>query len=265
MVERFGTMRNLKTKYGDWALVTGASSGIGLCFAEELSRMGFNLVLVARNEDKLNRLSRSLSEKYRIRCEVIAVDLTKEKSVGVIIERTETKEIGMLINNAGYASTSEFLAATNQSQTALAKINSLIPMQMSHYFGQKMMIKGKGAIINVSSVSGTMPLPNWAVYAASKAFLKSFSEALWYELKPKGIDVLALCPGSTNTNFHEAAGMKAGGLSAKQVVDTALKNLGKRPSVIVGTTNNWLVFFLTILPLKFRLKLGAIGINKMKS
>lgn len=258
-------MKNLKTKYGDWALITGASSGIGLCFAEELSRLGFNLILVARNEDKLNGLSQLLSEKYSIKCEVIVTDLTKEESVEIIIERTKAKEVNMLINNAGYALTGEFLAATKQSQMDLVKINSLIPMQLTHHFGQKMMVKGKGGIINVSSISGTMPLPNWSAYAASKAFLKSFSEALCYELKPKGIDVLALCPGATKTNFHEAAGINASGLSVKQVVDTALLNLGKRPSVIVGTKNKWLVSFMALLPLKIRLKLGAIGINKMKS
>lgn len=264
MVEGIGTMKDLKTKYGDWALITGASSGIGLCFAEELSRLGFNLILVARNEDKLDSLSQSLSEKSLIKCEVIATDLAKEESVKVIIQRTKTKEINLLINNAGYALTGEFLGATGQSHTDVMKINSVVPMQLSHHFGQKMKAKGKGGIINVSSISGTMPLPYWSVYAASKAFLKSLSEALWYELKPKGVDVLAICPGTTKTNFHETAGMRSSGLSAKQVVDTALQNLGKRPSVIVGANNLWLVSFITLLPIKLRLKLGAIGIDRMK-
>ncbi len=258
-------MKKFKEKYGDWALITGASSGIGKCFAETLAPMGFNLILVARSEKKLNHISIELSSSHSIKCRVIVADLTKEKSVNHIIEQTQDINIGLLINNAGYSLTGDFIADTQNSQTDLMKINSLIPMQLCHWFGQKMQVKGKGGIINVSSVSGIMPLPNWTTYSASKSFLKSFSESLWYELKPKGIDIIALCPGATKTNFHKTAKVNSNGLLPKKIVEAGIKKLGKTPSVIVGTSNKFLVFIMSILPLKMKIRLGAIAIENMKS
>lgn len=258
-------MKNFKNKYGNWALITGASSGIGKCFAETLSQINFNLFLVARDENKLNQVSKELSEKYQIKCEIIVADLTNERSIDYIIQKTKDREVNLLINNAGYSLTGDFLADTVKSQTDLMKINSLIPMQLCQRFGQKMLVKGKGGIINVSSVSGVMPLPKWTIYSASKAFMKSFSESLWYELKPKGIDVLALCPGATKTNFYKTAKINSSGLSAKKVVNVALKNIGKRPSIIIGTGNKFLMAFISIFPLKLKIKLGAIAVEKMRS
>lgn len=258
-------MDELWTKYGNWALITGASSGIGKCFAQTLAQLGFNLILVARNKEKLDHLTSELSDKYDIQSRTIAAELSEEKSVGFVISQTREIEVNLFINNAGYALTGEFLTSRVEEQTALMKINSLIPMQLSHHFGQQMIARGKGGIINIASVSGMMPLPFWTTYSASKAFLKSFSEALWYELTPYGVDVLAVCPGATKTNFHVTADIQSSGLLPQQVVNGVLKTLGKKPSLIVGASNQFIAIMMSLLPLKLKIKLGASAIDKMKS
>lgn len=256
-------MNNLKEKYGDWALITGATSGIGKCFAETLAKKGFHLVLVARNEEKLEQLSKELGAIYSIQCQVIVTDLTKETSVHDIIQNTSTIQVGLLINNAGYTFTGNFLEYSKDSQADIVKINSFIPMLLSYEFAKRMTENKKGGIINVCSVSGMMPLPGWASYAASKAFLLSLSQSLWFELKPKGIDVLALCPGATKTNFHETAQVNSSGLKPEEVVHSGLKYLGKRPSVIVGKSNAFMVSVMQFLPTKLKIRTGAMAVQKM--
>lgn len=256
-------MDKLKIKYGDWALITGATSGIGKCFAEILAEKGFNLVLVARNGEKLSTLAKELSVIHAIQCKIISTDLTNETSVEDIIQKTSTIQVGLLINNAGYAVTGNFLEGSRSSHTGIVKINSLVPMLIVYEFGKRMEENKKGGIINVCSVSGMMPLPGWASYAASKAFLISLSQSLWFELKPKGIDVLALCPGATKTNFYETANVKSSGLDPKEVVYAGLNYLGKKPSIVVGNSNRFMAFFMQVLPIKLRIKTGALAIQKM--
>lgn len=255
-------MNNLKEKYGDWALITGATSGIGKCFAETVAEKGFHVVLVARNKEKLEHLANELSAIYAIQCRVIVTDLTKETSVHDIIQKTSAIQVGLLINNAGYTFTGNFMEHSKGSQADIVKINGLIPMLLSYEFGKLMTENKKGGIINVCSVSGMMPLPGWASYAASKTFLLSLSQSLWFELKPKGIDVLALCPGATKTNFHKTAKVNSSGMKPEEVVYSGLRYLGKRPSVIVGKRNTFMVFVMQFLPLKLRIKTGAMAVKK---
>lgn len=257
-------MKGLQEHYGKWALITGASSGIGECFAATLASKGLNLVLIAHNEDRLRGVAGNLSMEHGITCRVIATDLTEESAVEMITHQTSDLEIGLLINCAGYALTGSFLENTAEVQLRLNKINSSVPMLLCHSFGKKMVVRGKGGIINVSSVSGMMPLPGWAVYAASKAFLLSFSQALWHELKPSGVDVLALCPGATKTSFHLKSGIRQAGLNPATVVQTALKDLGRKPSVVVGSSNKFIAFLMLLIPLKTRIAMGAGAIRKMR-
>lgn len=256
-------MDRIKEKYGNWALVTGASSGIGKCFAEKLAAKGFNLVLVARNGEKLQSVSGHLSDKYPVKIHVIMADLSEESSVQEIIHKTSEIPIGLLINNAGYSLTGNFINDDIESQTKLMKINSLVPMQLCYHFGKQMAMNKNGGIINVSTVSALMPLPFWTVYSASKSFLKSFSESLWYELKPHGVDVLALCPGAVKTEFYRTAQVRQTGLTVHAVVNAGLYYLGKKPSVIVGMNNKQISGIMGLLPLKTKIKMGAKAVRRM--
>lgn len=257
-------MNKLHDKYGNWALITGASSGIGRSFAETLAQEGFNLVLIARNEVKLLELSKILMNRYSVNCRIIAKDLSDESAVPEIVRETAGLEIGLLINNAGYALTGEFITGDLVAQTKMMKINSLVPMQLCHHFGEKMVARGKGGIINVASVSGLMPLPGWATYAAAKAFMVSFSASLWFEFRNKGVDVLALCPGAVKTDFHQRANIISTGLNPEEVVKDGLRNLGRKPSAITGINNQVMAFIMQLMPARLKIKIGAMAIQKMK-
>lgn len=251
-------MQSLINKYGKWALITGASSGIGEEFALQLAALNFNLVLVARRKDKLDQLSVELIAKFNIETLVISLDLSKPDFLETIKQQTNHLDIGLLINNAGFAITGSFLNDQLANQLSLLDVNCKAPLILSHYFGNRMLSSGSGGIINIASTAAFLPLPFWSNYAASKAYLLSFSEGIWHELKNAGIDVLAVCPGPTQTEFADTAKVNLGGMTAKEVVDCSLKNIGKNSSVIVGFTNLFSTFFLRFFSRKLLIKFGAM-------
>ena len=256
-------MKSLINKYGKWALITGASSGIGAEFAVQLAALKFNLVLVARRTDKLEKLSAELIAKNNIETLVIPLDLSKPDFLETIKQQTNHLDIGLLINNAGFAITGSFLNDQLANQLSLLDVNCKAPLILSHYFGNKMLLKGSGGIINIASTAAFLPLPFWSNYAASKAYLLSFSEGIWHELKNAGIDVLAVCPGPTQTEFADTAKVNLGGMTAKEVVDCSLKNIGKNSSVIVGFANQFSTFFLRFFSRKLLIKFGAMFTKKI--
>jgi len=168
-----------------------------------------------------------------------------------------------LINNAGFAITGSFLNDKLENQLSLLDVNCKAPLILSHYFGNRMLLKGSGGIINIASTAAFLPLPFWSNYAASKAYLLSFSEGIWHELKNAGIDVLAVCPGPTQTEFAETAKVNLGGMTAKEVVDCSLKNIGKKSSAIVGFANQFSNFFLRFFSRNLLIKFGAIFTKKI--
>lgn len=256
-------MQSLINKYGKWALITGASSGIGAEFALQLAALEFNLVLVARRKDRLENISAELIAKYKIETLVISLDLSTPNFLETIKNQTNHLDIGLLINNAGFAITGSFLNDKLENQLSLLDVNCKAPLVLSHYFGNKMLKKGKGGIINIASTAAFLPLPYWSNYAASKAYLLSFSEGIWYELKHNGIDVLAVCPGPTQTEFTSIAKVNFKGMTANDVVNYSLKNLGKKPSIIVGFANQFSIFFLRFFSRKILIKFGAIFTQKI--
>jgi len=189
------------------ALITGASSGIGAEFARQLATQKRNLVLVARSQDKLNQLAEQLQQQHSIRAHVISQDLTEPSAAASIARQAE--ELGividLLINNAGFGDYGSFSESVLDRQTSMIQLNISALVELTHTFLPKMLERQQGGIINVSSIAGFQPMPYWSVYAASKAFVLSFSEALWAEVKEKGVKVLALCPGPTESNFFNAA------------------------------------------------------------
>ena len=256
-------MSDFVTKYGPYALVTGASSGIGAQFAKDLAKLGFNLVLVARRKDILDSLANQFMAENRIAVRVIDLDLADPHSIPDLIDQTDDLDIGLLINNAGFALTGSFLDHDIKDEAALFQVNNIVPVLLTHAFGKKMQDRGKGGIINVASAVAFLPMPFWTSYAASKSCLLSFSVGLHGELKSKGVDVLALCPGATDTGFAKRAGISFSGMKAETVVETAMSALGRKSVAVVGA-GNWLVTSIVkFLPLSWAASMGKIAVKGM--
>lgn len=226
------------------ALITGASYGIGATFARELAARQTNLILVARSEDKLQELATELQNKYQIQAEVIVQDLTEPGAGTKVFEIVTQKEltVDLLINNAGFGDYGTFADRELQRQLDMVQLNIKVLVELTYLFLREMQERRSGSIINVSSIGGFQPIPYLSVYAASKAFILSFTEALWAENKNTGVRIQALCPGPTESNFMENARLpqSVGATSSQnfatseQVVRDSLDALNKNQSTVVA-------------------------------
>lgn len=230
-----------------FTLITGASSGIGEAFAKRLAAEKHNLVLVARSEEKLRSLSEQLATDHGVTCRYVAIDLLEFEADVQLFNETENNglEIDWLINNAGFGSAGDFAKLDLEKELEIIDLNISALVALTHRFLQKMRERKRGTIINVSSAAGFQPIPFMATYAASKAFVSSFSEAIAEENRPFGIQILALCPGSTKTNFFEASKIERpiqvkGQQTVEQVVDTAMKAVRDGKTKVVSGWANYL-------------------------
>lgn len=194
------------------ALVTGASSGIGKSFAEHLADDGFDLVLVARRRERLEELSRALSEKYGVRAHVIEADLADPAAPERIFQMLASLrvEVDMLINNAGFGVRDTFSKAPWNTHAQLIQVQVTAVAHLTHLFLPRMLERGYGRILHVASLAGLLPgAPRSTLYAAAKSFLVKFSESLDAEIKGKGVHVCAVCPGFTRSEFHDVMGTRS--------------------------------------------------------
>jgi short-subunit dehydrogenase len=247
-------------------LITGASSGIGEAFARKLAERGHNLLLVSRTEEKLMMVCNEVGRNHNIRAEYFAVDLSRPDAPQQLFEETRKRDlqIDLLINNAGFGSMGDFAALDLDHELNMIDLNIRSLVELTHRFLQPMRERKGGAIMNVASTAGFQPVPFMATYAATKAFVLSFSEALWEENRTYGIKVMALCPGVTETNFFEASSMQRPPARTSQtpeeVVDAGLRALARgKSSVISGWSNRLLVEAERIVSRKFVLRAaGAV-------
>jgi uncharacterized protein len=181
--------------------VTGATSGIGAAYARELGRRGFRLMLTGRREAELKAVAREIGEE---RVEVHLAELSDDAAVEGILEACAGREVGVLVNNAGFGIGSPFLSSSLAEERRMERVHVTVPLRLIHALAPGMVARGSGAIVNVSSLAAFMPLPRAASYAATKALLRIFSESLAMELRGTGVRVQALCPGFTRTHFHAA-------------------------------------------------------------
>lgn len=237
------------------ALITGASSGIGEAFARRLAGLGRNVLLVARSEDKLVTLCNELGRINRVRAQYVALDLSRAGAAAQLFAEAEKREleIDMLINNAGFGSMGDFAKLELARELNMIDLNIKAVVDLTYRFLAPMRARKRGAIINVASTAAFQPVPFMSTYAATKAFVLSFSEALWEENRPYGIEILALCPGVTETNFFEAAhGQKPPARIAQtpdEVVDVALRALGRgKGHVVSGISNLMMVEVQRLVP-----------------
>lgn len=235
-------------------LITGASGGIGEAFARRLAKEKHNLVLVARTEDKLSALCDELMLEHGIMAHYIAVDLTEFQSDTSVFTETEKHglEINWLINNAGFGTTGDFAKLDLENELRMITLNVMALVALTHRYLAKMRERKEGVIINVSSTASFQPIPFFASYAATKAFVTSFSEAIAEENRRHNIHVLNLCPGPTETGFFEVAKISSSikdqmaqksMQTADEVVESALNALGRKKTTKVS---GWLNYVISV-------------------
>lgn len=226
-------------------LITGASSGIGEAFARRLAAEGHNLVLVARSEKALHELCDELMLKHKVMAHYVVLDLAEPDADRKLLAETERHgfEIDWLINNAGFGSVGDFAKLDIDRELQMIELNIAALVAITHVYLMKMRERGRGTIINVSSAAGFQPIPYMATYAATKAFVSSFTEAIAEENRQYGIQIMALCPGSTKTNFFAASNIDRpiqvkGQQTVEDVVETAMRAVARgRTKVVSGLAN----------------------------
>jgi short-subunit dehydrogenase len=241
---------------GRRALVTGASSGIGAAFARRLAGDRYDLVLVARDKDRLNDLATELSGEHGIDVTPLPADLTKTVSLRKVeraIAADDTLEI--LINNAGFGTMGQFAELDVDREEEEVRLNALAVLRLTHAALPGMIARRRGAVVNVSSLAGLQPAPTNATYAATKAFVNAFTESIHEELRGTGVQVQALCPGFTRTEFQERAGIdvstipEVAWMDASEVVEASLSGLRRGEVVCVpGVLNRLLATAVTTIP-----------------
>lgn len=228
---------------GRTALVTGASSGIGQQFAREIARRGGNLVLTARSRDRLTELAEELRRANGVDAVVLVHDLSRPGSVDELVDELTAHRIvvDILVNNAGFGTHGDLVDTDAQRLDSMTALNVNAVVALTSRLLPGMVERGAGAIVNLASTAAFQAVPHMAVYGATKAFVLSFSRALWAETKDSGVAVLALSPGATDTEFFRVAGEDAAvgaRRSTAQVVRTAMRALAQgRPSVVDGRRN----------------------------
>ena len=249
------------------ALVTGASSGIGRAMATALASRGSDLVLVARRGDRLEALAAELAEDYGVRCEAVVLDLSMD-SAGRRLRELVGGEVDLVVNNAGFATQGSFVDTPADDLAREIAVDIRAVVDVSRAFLPAMVARRHGAIINVASTTAFQPVPTLAVYAASKAFVLRFTQALWFEARADGVIVFCLSPGPTQTEFFDAIGENATVVgrmqTADQVAATALRALERRsppPHVVSGRRNSLTSNLVRFAPLRVLLPGLARGMH----
>lgn len=242
-------MTTFLMKYGPWALVTGASSGMGAAFARHLAERKLNVVLVARRADRLRDLAHELERKASVQTRVVPADLSRDDFMPKLKDATNGLEINLLVNNAGMEMTGEFLANDLDAEVRMLQLNCRAPLILTHAYGKAMQERRCGGIIFLASIVGFVGIPVWSHYAATKGHTLLFAEGLAEELTKDGVDVLALCPGLTRTELMQFTAFgKIMSMDADTVVRVALKSLGKKRRVTAGVKNKVIVWSTRFQP-----------------
>lgn len=243
------------------ALITGASSGLGECFARLFAADGYDLILVARKEERLQKVKERAEKEFSVKAEIFVCDLSEADAAERIFDfcREKEAEITALVNNAGFGDFGEFYQSSLEKATNMVQVNDMTLMRLTRLVLPQMVERKSGKILNVASVAAFAPGALMSVYYASKAFVLSFSEALYVELKKSGVSVTALCPGPTKTGFESAAALENSGLfknlknaDAEKTAAYGYKKMKKGKAIAIhGASNRFLVFLMKLAPRAF--------------
>lgn len=246
-------------KYGAWAIVTGATDGLGKQFAMQLAEIGLNLVIVARRKSLLEDLSKKLHSTYKIECISVDLDLSTNDAVNALYEKTNHLDIGLIVAAAGFGTSTNLVEADIKVEKQLIDLNCRSLMEISHIFGKKFSDQKKGGIILISSLLGFHGAFGTANYAASKAYVQALGEALYFELRKHNVDVITVASGPINTGFAAAAGMEFSmALKPEDVAKQSIACLGRKITLLPGFLTKFL--YLSLCMLVFRnIKVMVMG------
>jgi short-subunit dehydrogenase len=252
-------------KYGPWAVVTGASSGIGRQIAIQLAAARFNLVLLALCQEELEEVASQLSAQHGVETKILAEDLAAD-TPSDLFRVTESLEVGLLVCAAGFGSCGPFLESDVDEAAEMIRVNCEAVMRQAFHFGRRFSERGRGGIVFLSSVVGFHGAPHFANYAGTKAYVQSLAEALHVELEAYGVDVLAITPGPMKTGFAHRAGMNLDdAMSPEPVARAALQSLGKKSTVIPGVMSKFIAYGLAPAPRWARIRLvGRVFRNRVR-
>ena len=257
-------------RYGLWSIVAGASEGLGAAYAEELAARGLNLVLMARRAELLQSLASNLSTKYNVETKIIPLDLSAADAVEQIAENTKDLEIGLLVYNAAFSAIGPFLERPVEDHIKEINTNAYTPLKLIYLFAERMLARGRGGIVLMSSLSAFQGSAYISTYAATKAFNIVLAEGLWEEWRERGVDVLVCVSGAVKTpNYVASEPEQTGGLgdmtmTPDKVVREALNALGKGPYVIPGRMNRISSFVMRhLLPRKMAIKFMGRILRRM--
>lgn len=250
------TIKRLKNTYGNWALVTGASSGIGKEMALKLGESGYNLVVTGRSKQKLEDLATLIFNQYKVEVFPVSGDPSKEADVQMLIKETINLPLGIVVLNAGFGTSGEFYKSELESELNMLEINCRSILILTHHYCSCMIEeKRKGALVLLSSMIAFQGVPNAAHYAATKAYVQTLGEGLTKELKRKNVDILVAAPGPVDTGFAECAGMKMNmTLKPEQIGVPIIRSIGKRTTVFPGFLTKFLIFNLRLTPRWLRIR-----------
>jgi short-subunit dehydrogenase len=253
-----------KQRYGEWAIVTGASSGIGEAFAHGLAARGVRPLLVARRTDELSRVAADIAAQYGIEAGIFPADLADPGFVRGLEAACAGRDIGLVISNAAYNPAGGFLDLPLADKLRMLDVNCRAGLLLAEAFFPRLAARPQSGFMLVGSVEGFAGSPYSAVYSATKAFTLSLGEALWGEFRDQGVDVLVLIPGATDTPLLASRQMKVrGAMPARDVAEIGLDNLPFGPSIIAGSTNRWMFRILRRLPRKWSVQMVAKATKPM--
>lgn len=249
-------MNSLSAKYGGFAMVTGASEGIGQSFAKELAKAGMNVVLVARRVDRLNALSKELEAKHDVLCPVIQADLSSDDEIEDLFRVTDSLDIGLLVCNAGFGTAGNFLDANIEDELNMLSVNCKAVTRLAHHFGLKFKTKGKGGLILLSSIVANQGVARSAHYAATKSYIHTLGEGLQQEWQGTSLDLLIVAPGPVKTGFAERSKMHLGKTATPDVVaKQSLRALGHQRLIHPGWLAKCMNLALSTAPRALRVKI----------
>ena len=250
-------MKDFSARYGPWAIVAGASEGLGAAFADAIASRGVNVVLLARRANVLEEVAHAV-EKRGVEARTVACDLADAGFASAMMDATRDVEVGLGVYNAAYSFIAPLLERPIEDALRVVDVNVRGPIRFVHALAPAMVERGRGGVVLVSSLAGFQGNPRLAAYAASKAFNVVLGESLWAELRPRGVDVLVTCPGATRTpNYLKTTPKEAPGtLDAAEVASRSLDALRSGPTFVPGAVNKLARFFLG----RVMTRGGAVGI-----
>ncbi|MEY3262845.1 MAG: hypothetical protein RL717_322 [Pseudomonadota bacterium] len=257
-------IKDFARRYGPYALVTGASEGIGASFAEELAKAGLNIVLVARREDRLQELARHLEAKYGVLCPVICADLSNSEDVEKIFQITDQIDLGLVVCNAGFGTAGNFLDNQLDQELNMLRVNCAAVTTMLHHLGCALKSRGRGGVILLSSIVATQGVARSAHYAATKAYIHTLGEGLQEEWQGSGVDLLVVAPGPVATGFAFRSNLRFGKAATPDVVaQGSLRALGHRKMIHPGWLAKLLALALSTAPRRVRVKIMSAIMGSM--